>query len=83
MKPFFDALLSASLPYDPHLIKRLAGELKLKAAAEQSKLGKYDKSDALAGLIDNLSDFLAEIEAENEPKGAGTERLWATTSKVP
>lgn len=83
MKPFFDALLNDSQPYDPHLIKRMAEALETAARAEQAKLGKYDKSDALAGLIDNLSSFQAQIDAENEPKGAGTERLWATTDRRP
>lgn len=80
MKPFFDALLSASLPYDPHLIKRMAEALEKAARAEQDKLGKYDKSDALAGLIDSLSDRIAEIDAELEqpdPRISAGERMAA------
>ena len=59
------------------------GALKLKAKEEQAKVGEYDRSDAIAGLIDSLSDFLGEFDRENEPKGTSTEHLWATTDRRP
>jgi hypothetical protein len=82
MKPFFDSLNAAMSPADFHAIRRMAQALRERALAEHAKVGQYDKSDAIAGLIDNLSQFAAEFDAENEPKGTSTEHLWATTSKV-
>lgn len=70
MKPFFDALNAAmpSLPADYPMIRRMAEALKIAATAEHEKLSQYDRSDAIAGLIDNLSDFLAEYD-EEQPTG--------------
>jgi hypothetical protein len=83
MKPFFDSLNAAMSPADFHAIRRAAEALKLAAGAELAKVSPLDTPDSVSKLWDDLSDFLAGFDAENEPKGTSTEHLWATTERRP
>ena len=84
MKSFFDSL-NAAMPTGPadfHMIRRAAEALKLAAGAEMAKVSPFDVPDSVSKLWDDLSDFLAGFDEENEPKGGSSEHLWATTSKT-
>jgi hypothetical protein len=78
MKPFFDALNAAMSPADFHAIRRAAEALKLAAGAELAKVSPLDTPDSVSKLWDDLSDFLAGFDAEQEqpdPRISAGERM--------